>query len=96
MPEALPLAADMSLAPRFPMPVERIEKIVDGKVVQRAERASDGCFVCLGAGTNEGPIKLHSLDEVAEFLRRNPRSGVRMNPGWSKISEHIFIDVVPR
>ena len=78
------------------MPVERIEKIVDGTVVQRAERGRDGYFVCHPAGTNEGPIKFASLDEVANYLRRHPRSGVRMNPGRSKVSECVFIDGKPR
>jgi len=78
------------------MPVERIERIVGGKVMQRAERNARGVYVCNAAGTNEGPIEFASLDDVADYLRRNPRSGVRMNPGWSKISKHVFIDGLPR
>lgn len=78
------------------MPVTRIEKIVDGKVVQRATRDRYGFYRCLAAGTNEGPVSFLSLDEVADYLRKHPRSGVRMDPGWSKISRWIFIDGVRR
>ena len=34
------------------MPIGRIEKIVAGVVVQRAERNEDGLYVCHAFGTN--------------------------------------------
>lgn len=78
------------------MPVIRIEKIVSGRVVQKAERNEDGLYVCHAFGSNIDPLMFSSLDEVADYLRTNPRSGVRMNPGWSKISRFVFIDGLPR
>lgn len=79
------------------MPIGRIEKIKSGVVVQKAEpHSKDGHFWCHTYGSNIDPIRLSSLDEVAEYLRDNPKSGVRMNPGWSKISEDIFIDGAAR
>lgn len=78
------------------MPVERIEKIVGGVVMQRADRNRRGYYECHAAGTNVNPIEFVSLDDVANYLQRNPRAGVRMNPGWSKISKSVFIDGVPR
>ena len=78
------------------MPVARIEKIVGGTIVQRAEPNRDGLYECYPFGSNVSSIKFHSLDDVAAYLRSHPRSGVRMNPNWSKISKDIFIDGVPR
>ena len=78
------------------MSVERIEKILRGIVVQRAERNKEGFYVCHAFGTNVAAKNFSSLDEVADYLRGNPGSGVRMDPGWSKISEDVFIDSVPR
>ena len=43
-----------------------------------------------------GPETFSTLDEVAAYLRKNPKAGVRMNPGWTKISKHIFIDGIAR
>jgi hypothetical protein len=42
------------------------------------------------------PIQFDNLDDVAEFLRANPGSGVRMAPGFSKIVKNIYIDGFPR
>jgi hypothetical protein len=78
------------------MPVERIERIINGAVVQRAEPAPNGLYACLPSGANMRPVLLSTLDEVADYLRANPGSGVRMNPGWSKISKRVFIDGLPR
>lgn len=78
------------------MPVGRIERLVNGKHVAHVERHSDGTFHCFRKGMNMEPVRFGSLDEVADFLRTNPEAGVRMNPRWSKISRHIFIDGVPR
>lgn len=79
------------------MSVERIEKIVAGAVAQRAERRDkDKLYVCLSPGMNVGPITFSSLDQVADYLRSNPQAGVRMNPGWAKVSECVFIDGLPR
>ena len=78
------------------MTIRRIEKIVDGKVVQRAEPTKDGWYACLPKGTNMNPELFATLDEVAAYLRKNPEAGVRMNPGWSKISRQVHIDGTPR
>jgi hypothetical protein len=40
--------------------------------------------------------KPRNLDDVARFLKANPRGGVRMTPDGSKIVENIFIDGVAR
>ena len=76
------------------MPVTRIERIVGGRVAGRVERGSDGLFACHDFGSNVTPTRLATLDEVADFLRSRPRSGVRMNPGWSRIITNIYIDGV--
>jgi hypothetical protein len=76
--------------------VSRIERIVGGAVTGTAKRYRNGKFKCHHAGTNENPQWFATLDEVADFLRTNPRSGVRMTPGDGKISENIYIDGVPR
>ena len=75
----------------------RIEKIdTSGTAKQRAEPSADGQYHCFCFGKNVDPVYFRTLDDVAEFLRKNPKAGVRMNPGWSKISRRIFIDGVPR
>lgn len=76
------------------MPVTRIERIVGGVVTGRVERGSDGFFACHEFGLNVAQTRLASLDDVADFLRSQPRSGVRMNPGWDKSSKNIYIDGV--
>lgn len=77
------------------MPVATIERIEHGVVTARVERGRrHGKFACLAFGSNVGPILLTSLDDVADFLRSNPGSGVRMNPGWNKIVRNIYIDGV--
>lgn len=78
------------------MPVSRIEKITAGVVVQWAEQGSDGYYQCHPFGSNVESEKFSSLDEAANFLRKNLKSGVRMNPGWAKISKNIYIDGTPR
>jgi len=78
------------------MPVTRIEKIVSGVVIQCAEPNKDGLYECHEFGSNVSPVKFASLNQVADYLRSNPGSGVRMNPGWSKISKNIYIDGVLR
>jgi hypothetical protein len=78
------------------MTIRRIERIVDGRVVGTAERsADDGRYHCHFFGSNTDPKKFSSLDEVADFLRTNSGAGVRMNPGWGKISRNLFIDGKP-
>lgn len=76
------------------MPVARIERIVAGTVTGRVERGSDGLFACHGFGSNVDPTRLATLDEVADFLRSRPGRGVRMNPGWGRITRNIHIDGV--
>ena len=71
-----------------------IERIVGGRAVGRVERGSDGYYACHHFGSNVDPVSYSSLDDVADFLRACPRSGVRMNPGWKKISRNIYIDGV--
>lgn len=76
------------------MPVTRIERIVGGRVIGRVERGSDGNYACHHFGSNVDPVPCASLDDVADFLRANPRSGVRMDPDRKKISRNIYIDGV--
>ena len=75
-----------------PVPVSRIERIVGGVVTGRVERSSDGFFACHDFGSNVDATPWVSLDEVADFLRSHPRSGVRMNPQWKRITRNIHID----
>ena len=73
--------------------VTRIEKIKGVLVVQIAERhASDGLYYCHFQGQTMFPTKFANLDDAADFLKNNKRSRIRMNPGWSLIVDHIFID----
>lgn len=74
------------------MPITKIERIVGGFVTGVVERDSVGNFVCHHFGSNVAPVACVTLDDVASFLRTFPRSGVRMNPGWGKISRNIYID----
>lgn len=78
--------------------VIRIEKIEDGKVVQRAERGSDGFYHCYPEGqTMAKYMKRYSnLEEAADFLVKNRRGRIRMNPDWSLIVDNIYIDGNPR
>lgn len=76
------------------MAVTEIERIVGGRVVASVERGSDGNYACHHFGSNVNPVLYSSLDDVADFLRTYPRSGVRMNPGWKKIARNIYIDSV--
>lgn len=77
--------------------VTRIEKIEHGAVVQTAEpHASDGLFYCHQQGQTMFPTKFANLDDAANFLIKNKRSRIRMNPGWSLIVDNIHIDGKPR
>lgn len=76
------------------MPVARIERIIAGVVTGRVERGSGGFFACHDFGSNVDATSLASLDDVADFLRTHPRSGVRMNPQWKRITRNIHIDGV--
>jgi len=78
------------------MPTIRIEKIVVGSVVAVIERSRQTGNHCHHRGSNMDAVEFGSLDQVAEFLRANPGSGVRMEPRWSKIVDHIYIDGMPR
>ena len=79
---------------RLPLPITRIERIVSGSIAAAAAPASDGRYACHEFGSNIDPVRLSSLDEVADFLRANPKSSVRMNPGWTRISRNLYIDDV--
>ena len=76
------------------MPVVRIERIVSGSILAFAAPATDGRYACHEFGSNIDPARLSSLDEVADFLKANPKSSVRMNPGWTRISRNLYIDGV--
>lgn len=78
--------------------VNRIEKIEDGRVTKTAERyPRDGghFFECFEPGQTMNPVRLNSLDDVADFLRAVPNRRVRMEPGAAMTSRHIFIDGEP-
>lgn len=74
--------------------MSKIERIIAGVVKGRVERGADGHFACHEFGSNVHPTHLGSLDEVADFLRAHPGSGVRMNPQWKRIAKNIYIDGV--
>jgi len=74
------------------MPVARIERIVGGTVRASAARDASGRYIGHLFGSNVDPVPLATLDDVAAFLKSNPKSGVRMNPGWTKISRNVHID----
>lgn len=74
--------------------MSRIERIVSGSILASAEPAADGRYACHEFGSTMNPVRLNSLDEVAEFLRANPRSSVRMNPSWTRISRNLYVDGV--
>lgn len=76
------------------MSVTRIERIVGGSVIGRVECGSDSNYAGHHFGSNVDSVPFSSLDDVADFLRSHPRSGVRMNPDWKKISRNIYIDGV--
>ena len=71
------------------MPVARIERIIAGVVRGRVERGSGGFFACHAFGSNVDATPLASLDDVADFLRTHPRSGVRMNPQWRRMTRYM-------
>ena len=75
------------------MMVARIQKIEGGVVVQTAEpHASDGQYYCHEEGQTMFATKFANLDDAADFLIKNKRSRIRMNPRWSLIVDHIHID----
>lgn len=78
--------------------VARIEKIEGGVVVQRAEPDPTGRYHCLPEGQTMSKYAVYfsSLDDAADFLIANKRGRIRMNPGWSLIVDHIFIDGTAR
>jgi hypothetical protein len=78
------------------MSIARIERIVGGVIKGTAEPAKeDGKYHCHAFGSNVAPVPFSTLEEVATYLRINKGAGVRMNPGWGKISENIFVDGAP-
>jgi len=78
------------------MPVARVERIIARTPLCKAEPHADGKYYCYAQGTNMRPEKFSTLDQVAAYLRENPKAGVRMNPGWTKISKNIYIDGIAR
>ena len=74
----------------------RIEWIVSGIVRGVPKVFKDGRYRCHYQGSNMYPEKPSSLEDVAKFLRANPRGGVRMTPDGNRIVENIFIDGKPR
>lgn len=79
------------------MPVARIERIIGGRVIGHAlVNTRTGKYHCHHHGSNVSPVQFDSLDEVANFLRTNPGSGVRMTPGFRKIVKNIYIDGIAR
>ncbi|MCA2009119.1 hypothetical protein [Tritonibacter mobilis] len=74
----------------------RIERIEGGRVTGNPKLYSNGKYKCHPDGNSKIHKWCATLEEVADYLRTNPGSGVRMDPGGGKISENIFIDGVPR
>lgn len=80
------------------MPVMRIERRKGGMVFRAEPNKKSGKYVCHPFGCNvmEHAEVFDTLDEVADYLRKESKSGVRMNPGWRKFSNDILIDGLPR
>jgi hypothetical protein len=57
---------------------------------RQLERGSYGLFACHTVGSNVTPTHLGSLDDFADFGRGHA-VGVRMNPGWNRISKNTYI-----
>lgn len=76
--------------------VSKIERIIGGVVINTVQPNDKGIFECLPKGQNIDPVQMRTLDEVADWLRTHPEGGVRMNPGWTKLSLNIYIDSIPR
>ena len=77
--------------------VTRIEQIKGGSVTKTAEpHPKDGLYYCHLQGQTMFPTTFANLDDAADFLIKNKRSRIRMNPNWSLMVDHIHIDGVPR
>ena len=77
--------------------VAKIDKVEHGHAVKTAEpHASDGLYYCHLQGQTMFPTKFTNLNDAADFLIKNKRSRIRMNPGWSLIVDHIHVDGTPR
>jgi hypothetical protein len=76
----------------------RIEKVIDGKVVQTAEIGTNGQYHCLPEGQtlNKFASYFTTIENAATYLVKYPRSRIRMNPGWALIVDDINIDGIPR
>jgi hypothetical protein len=78
------------------MAIGSIERIQKGILTGTTERHDkDGTYHCHAFGSNVDPVRLPTLDDVAAYLRANPKAGVRMSPKWQKISKNIFVDGHP-
>jgi hypothetical protein len=82
------------------MPVSKIEKIKSGIVMKTADVAktgkNKGKYVCFPRGQNVFSVTFSSLEDAAKYLRSNPKSGIRMNPGFGKVVDDIYIDGIAR
>jgi hypothetical protein len=68
----------------------RIEWIVGGVVHGVPKPCKDGRYRCFYEGTNMNPEMPSTLEDVAKFLRANPRGGVRMTPDNSNRRKHLY------
>ena len=79
--------------------VERIEKIVNGDVVQWAWADKLGRYHCYPNGQTIAAHRVYcaTLDEAAHYLTKiDPRGRIRMTPGRALIADGIHIDGRPR
>lgn len=76
--------------------VMKIERIVGGRVIGEAKLHKNGQYRCHPFGQNVEDKWFSRLEDVADFLRAHPGSGVRMTPNGSKVVKNIYIDGVPR
>jgi len=77
--------------------VTKIEQIKGGTVTKTAEpQKTDGLYYCHAQGQTMFPTTFANLDDAADFLVKNNRSRIRMNPDWSLMVDDIHIDGVPR
>jgi len=74
--------------------VAEISRIVNGDVLQCAERDSSGLFHCYPEGQTmkKYSMAFDNLEDAADYLVKNRRSRIRMEPGQALIVDNIFID----
>ena len=77
------------------MPVNRIERRQKGVPTGTVEPNGAGWYVCHAFGSTVGPQEFSALDDVAAYLRANPRAGVRIEVVGFVETPFRFLQVEP-